>query len=661
MRPGRIQTLILSVVLSGLFPVFLWAQMPAGGLQGPGHGPMGGVTAVEKHLWNIFGQVNDFKGEPIRRASVHIDLGYGMTYIRDIQTDAQGRFKTQYELDFSTIKTVVAKLTVTSEGYHSAREIVDFGKGDKTWEIDLVMREDTGGPEDLSEESLVKALGAKLRASLDADTTVASERKDLARGAQELLDNQHPVKAVEALERVVKKRPDCLDCRMLLGLARLDAGSLNSAVHEFAEAAKSKDVKGNNLQRARLNLISGALEDWKGEYDKAAGFLMQAKDQASDDPFILQELGRTLVFQKNWEAADQYLEKAIRAGASPEAMLLRTRALLEEGDTGAAAAQIKDYMGERPAKDFPLPVRSMYTQIQARLTLESETKVSSVVNQPVNTLVAAIPELRGMEPATNQDELAVILTRIGEDVQTFFQDFPNTVSEEQVREERLGKKGETRGSLDEKFQYLLLAQPEKWGLGLEEFRTDEHGGRTGSKGLNAGLMLTSGFASASLLFHPSYQSGATFRLLGKQVLAGHQCYAVAFAQNPAKAQMVERFNADKESVLVLFQGMAWIDASTYKIVRLRSDLLTPQPKIRLLRQTTEITYLPVQFTQIAAAMWLPSAVAVTVEWKGRTFRNSHTYSRFRLFNTEVKDKIHGVEPAPPAPPVETPAGPGARE
>ena len=146
MRPGRIQTLILSVVLSGLFPVFLWAQMPAGGLQGPGHGPMGGVTAVEKHLWNIFGQVNDFKGEPIRRASVHIDLGYGMTYIRDIQTDAQGRFKTQYELDFSTIKTVVAKLTVTSEGYHSAREIVDFGKGDKTWEIDLVMREDTGGP-----------------------------------------------------------------------------------------------------------------------------------------------------------------------------------------------------------------------------------------------------------------------------------------------------------------------------------------------------------------------------------------------------------------------------------------------------------------------------------------------------------------------------------
>jgi hypothetical protein len=315
-------------------------------------------------------------------------------------------------------------------------------------------------------------------------------------------------------------------------------------------------------------------------------------------------------------------------------------------------------MGDRPAKDFPLPVRSLRTQILARLKLESSTRVSSVVNQPVDTLVAAIPELQGMEPAANQDELAMILARTGADVQAFFQNFPNTVSEEQVREERLGKNGETRGSLDEKFQYLLLAKPEKWGLGLEELRADEHGGRTASKGLNAGLMLTSGFATASLLLHPSYQSGATFRLLGKQVLAGHQCYAVAFAQIPAKAQMIERFDANKETVLVLFQGMAWIDTATYKIVRLRSDLLAPQPKIRLQRQTTEITYLPVQFKQIAAAMWLPSEVAVTVEWGGRTFRNSHTYSRFRVFNIEMKDRPHAVEPTPP---VEMPAGPGARE
>jgi len=197
---------------------------------------------------------------------------------------------------------------------------------------------------------------------------------------------------------------------------------------------------------------------------------------------------------------------------------------------------------------------------------------------------------------------------------------------------------------------LLLARPEKWGLGLEEFRTDNRGERAAPTGLESGFMLTSGFASASLLFHPAYRSGATFRYLGQQSLESRPCFVVAFAQNPAKAQMMERFNTDRASVLVLLQGLAWIDADSYRIVRLRTDLLKPQPQIRLQQQTTEIKYAPIEFKQVAAAMWLPSEVGVTVEWKGRTFRNSHKYSDFRVFNTEMKEKKRPVDqPAPPPP------------
>jgi hypothetical protein len=207
-----------------------------------------------------------------------------------------------------------------------------------------------------------------------------------------------------------------------------------------------------------------------------------------------------------------------------------------------------------------------------------------------------------------------------------------------------------KDALDQKFQYLLLARPEKWGLGLEEFRTNNRGERTAPTGLSSGLMLSAGFASASLLFHPAYQSGASFQYLGKQLLDGRPCHVVAFAQDPGKAQMYERFNADKDSVLVLFQGLAWVDAENYRIVRLRTDLLQPQPQIRLRRQTTEIKYAPVEFKQVAAAMWLPSEVAVTVEWKGRTFRNLHKYSDFKVFNTEFKEKVRPADqPAPPPP------------
>ncbi len=199
----------------------------------PTNPAMPSIRAVEKHRWRIFGKVVDFKGEPVRQANVHIDLGYGAKLIRDVQTDLQGRFSTEYELEFTTFKTVVAKLSVDREGYHAAREIVDFGNGDKTWEITITMREDTGDPEELAEESLVNELGQKLKSDLETETSVGSGRKDLARGMQELFDRREPLKAVDSLNEVSQKSPDCVDCRMLLGLARLEAGGLNGAAREF--------------------------------------------------------------------------------------------------------------------------------------------------------------------------------------------------------------------------------------------------------------------------------------------------------------------------------------------------------------------------------------------------------------------------------------------
>jgi thiol:disulfide interchange protein len=36
--------------------------------------------------------------------------------------------------------------------------------------------------------------------------------------------------------------------------------------------------------------------------------------------------------------------------------------------------------------------------------------------------------------------------------------------------------------------------------------------------------------------------------------------------------------------------------------------------------------------------WLPREVKVTIGWKGRTFRNLHRYSNYRLFSVETYEK-----------------------
>lgn len=649
MIAGFIRLLILSLLIS-LVPFPLLAQAPAGRGIPSGWDADMTLRQVEKQTWHIFGKVTDLRGEPLLAASVRVDLGSGIQFVKSLSTNAQGDFRTEYTLDAKQWKRLAPTLLVEREGYLPAREFVDFAEGDKTWEIDVAMRPDTQAAEELPPEALVEALAPRLRATLENDATLKPVRKDLGRAIEQFLDEHDSVKSIPNFSKVVERKPDCANCRTLMGLALLDAGSWNGASRQFGEADKLVSKKGSPQQKVDSLLIVAELENWKGEYAKAAGFLMQAKDLDPKNALVLQEIGRTSIFQENWEAAEEYLGRAVEAGAPRDARLLRARALLEAGEPEEADAEMKNYLGGEEIKLAPLSVRTLYVQIQTRMNLRTYSQVRSVVGEPLPSLVKAFPELHGVEPAANPADLSALLVKTGESVQSFFRDFPNTVSIEEVHAERLGKHGKTKDVHDQKFQYLLLARPEKWGLGLEEFRTDNHGERTALTGLESGFMLTSGFASASLLFHPAYQSGASFQYLGRQLLDGRACHVVAFAQNPAKAQMVERFNADKDSVLVLLQGLAWIDAESYKIVRLRSDLLKPQPQIRLHQQTTEIIYAPIEFKQVATAMWLPSEVGVTVEWKGKTYRNLHKYSDFKVFNTEMKQKIHSADQPATAPP-----------
>ncbi|HEV2352542.1 MAG TPA: tetratricopeptide repeat protein [Terriglobia bacterium] len=629
-------------------PGILWGQF---GIPTTGRAPLGGeLQNIERQTWHIFGKVTDLEGKPLREAKVRVDVGLGPKFVKELTTDVQGGFSTEYNLEADLNTSVSVNLLVNHDGFHPAHEFVNFGHGDKTWQIDVVMRPESADSDELPVESLIGKLAPKLRASLQQDSSIAPAHKDFERGADEFLDRHDSSKAIPSFNKVVKRYPSCANCLTMLGLAELDAGSWRGASSDIAEAAKLVSAQGSKQDQAESFLIVAEMENWKGEYAKAAGFLMKAKDLDPKNAFVLQELGRTLVLQKNWDAAVEYLQRALDAGAGKEALLLRTQALLEQGDAEAADASMKAYLGGDDIKTFPISVRRLYAQIDARKSLRSYLEVKSVVNEPLPSLVKGAPELHGLEPASGTEDVAAILKQAGENVQAFFNNFQNTMSVEQVREERLNKNGKVKDSLDQKFQYLLVTHPEKWGLGLEEFRTDMHGERAAPTGLSSGLMITSGFASASLLFHPAYQEGATFRYLGKQAVNGHDCFVVAFAQKPEKAQMVERFNMNDASILVLFQGLAWIDAQSYKVVRLRTDLLKPQTKIRLERQTTEITYDPVTFKQLSAAMWLPSEVAVTVEWQGKTYRNLHKYSDFKLFNTNTKEKVKQVDAPPQDPP-----------
>jgi len=152
-------------------------------------------------------------------------------------------------------------------------------------------------------------------------------------------------------------------------------------------------------------------------------------------------------------------------------------------------------------------------------------------------------------------------------------------------------------------------------------------------------MVTAGFVAAPLIFHPIYQEGSSFRYWGLANVNGTSTHVVAFAQQPSRARICGSIRVGATSKMTYLQGLAWIDANTYQIVRLVSDLLTPMPQVKLDKETTEIEFSEIQFNSIQQKFWLPEQVTVTLDWSGQTFRNTHQYSDFLVFNVREAQKI----------------------
>lgn len=259
--------------------------------------------------------------------------------------------------------------------------------------------------------------------------------------------------------------------------------------------------------------------------------------------------------------------------------------------------------------------------------------------QSIDYIHQAPKNLPGFEPSDDQAPLSQILTAGGKNVSRLFADLLNISAVENVLLQKLNHEGEVRSSLRFKCLYLGIATTEKWGPSFIEYRSDAKGREISPPGSKEGYMLTSGFISAPLIFHPAHQKGSSFRLLGRQKLGSRDTLVVGYTQIPAQSRLFGTYRLRQNTGTIFKQGMAWIDAETNQIVRIVSDLLEPLPLIRLEKQRTEIEFDEVRLNRSAQKFWLPKQAIVTLQWEGKVLRNTHLYSEFELFSVETMQKI----------------------
>jgi len=595
--------------------------------------------------WIVEGKVVTLRGDPVHGARVDVQPLDSAGGLRNTVTDLQGEFSTEYSLSDDTAREFRVELTVTMQGFLEAHEVIDF---EGTFSpVQVTLREANQDPNLLTQADLISRLAPKMKDLGASDGLSVKSEKDYARGAQEFLDRKRPDRALPFFMKVVKRDVTCVACRTMLGLAELDSSDWDGASRNF-EQAVGEGRKDPKQVRPEPLLALGVMESWRHEAERAAGWLAEALKYAPNDSLALQEIGRAELQLRNWATANAHLADAVAAGASPEARLLHVQALLGVAKPEEANQEMTRYLDGQDVKTMPLRVRQIWAQVQDRQTVKATyAKVDKQVERPIydsivtnwtDYLRRTTPELKGLESDEDQKLLEPILNAVGRNVSEFFRNFPNTSSLEAIHQEKLKGRGKG-GKQDQKFQYLCVTPTQAWGPGFNEYRSTLSGDSFPSRGLTEGFMVTSGFASASLVFHPVYQSETTFRYLGRQKVNGRDAHVVAFAQHPGQSHVYGLFRDGQNEIATFVQGLAWVDSQNYQILRLRTDLIKPLPSVELWRQTTEIDFSEVHFKSIPEGFWLPQEVAVTVDWQGRVLRNDHEYSDFKVFNVDSTQKL----------------------
>jgi hypothetical protein len=270
------------------------------------------------------------------------------------------------------------------------------------------------------------------------------------------------------------------------------------------------------------------------------------------------------------------------------------------------------------------------------------------MDEPLTELKNTVRELSGLQPAPTQEQASDLLAKVGAKADELLQKVPDLISDEAVSQTQyaayqgltpacvgIGCLSAGRNSgRDQSFSYLIVTHLAPDGrLMLQEYRTNAKGRPVEG----AGAPSFQGFFSAWIIFSSANQVESHFRYLGQQQTAdGHGTYVIGFAQIPGAVESTGIFMNDQEAVPLLFQGIAWVDQSDFRIVRLRTDLLAPLPEISLQRQTASILFGAVKIPTLELTLWLPQAVHVEMEARGQIVQEQHKYSKYRLYKAQSK-------------------------
>jgi len=258
------------------------------------------------------------------------------------------------------------------------------------------------------------------------------------------------------------------------------------------------------------------------------------------------------------------------------------------------------------------------------------------------SLAAALILVAGLcfastEPASpDAQRLNDLLARTSGQTAAFLDQFSNVKCTEQLRQEKLGKDDKVELKEDSTYDYLVILTNAAGELNLSESRIPIHQAKRDRK--NTSMLLSNGFATLFLVFHPYYSAAFTFTFAGEEEIVGRTLEKISFQHIRGMKSPAALALRGREYPLEL-SGTAWIDPQTGSIARIEAGIADSLQDVGLKALTSEIDFAPLKFPDSKQEYWFPTQARVEVETPRQHWRNLHQFTAYKKFSVSTEEQV----------------------
>jgi hypothetical protein len=235
------------------------------------------------------------------------------------------------------------------------------------------------------------------------------------------------------------------------------------------------------------------------------------------------------------------------------------------------------------------------------------------------------------------DAFEKILDRTSRRTTAFLDQFSNVKCTELVKQEKLKVDGKVELERESTYDYLVILTNDGGDLSLNESRLPIKEEKVNRR-MPVSMLLSNGFATLFLVFHPYYMNGFEFSDAGGDTLDGHSVRKIHFQHIPNTRSIAALALRGRQYPLEL-SGTVWVDPQKGDILRIDAGVGSTLEDIGMKTLQSSVRFAPVVFGKDQPVYWFPTEASVEVETPKQHWRNTHRFSTYKQFAVSTEEHV----------------------